>query len=61
MSWNDLALITSTNSSKYIKVDDRKGTIEIGKDADFTIINEGVDLIATVVGGEVLYKGKERL
>lgn len=61
MSWNDLALITSTNSSKYIKVDDRKGTIEIGKDADFTIINEGVDLLATVVGGEVLYKGKERL
>lgn len=58
MSWRDLALITSTNSSKYIHVDDRKGSIEIGKDADFTILSENVDLVATVVGGEILFKGR---
>ncbi len=55
MSWNDLALITSTNSAKYIHVADRKGSIEAGKDADFTIVNDTLDLIATLVGGETLY------
>lgn len=56
MSWNDLALITATNSAKYIKVDNHKGSIEVGKDADFTIITPDVNLVATIVEGKIVHQ-----
>lgn len=56
IGWEDLALITSTNSAKYIHVDDRKGSIAVGKDADFTIITPEVDLVETIVKGISVHK-----
>lgn len=55
MSWNDLAKITSTNSANYLNLPS-KGTIEVGKDADFTIITPDVEVIATIVEGEWVYE-----
>lgn len=59
MSWEDMALITSTNSAHYINVADRKGSIESGKDADFTIITESIDLVATYVKGVKVHEASK--
>ncbi len=58
MSFQELALITATNSANYIGIGDRKGSIEAGKDADFTIITPEIDLLATVVEGEFVYRNE---
>lgn len=36
-------------------VDDRKGTLDRGKDADFLILDEGLELLATYVRGKAVY------
>ena len=41
--------------SKGIKVDDKKGSLEIGKDADIAIFNENMDCLATIVEGDTIY------
>lgn len=56
MSFGDLALITSSNCAKYLGIYDKKGSIEVEKDADFTIISKEIDLLATVVEGEFVYR-----
>lgn len=55
MSWLDVSKITSTNSAKYLGLDEYKGSIDVGKDADFTIITKDVNLVATIVEGEIVY------
>ena len=39
------------NPAKYIKEDHRKGTIEVGKDADIVVVNDDFDVIATYTTG----------
>lgn len=51
----DLAKITSTNAAKYIGIDDHKGTLEVGKDADLTIVTQAMDLVETVAEGRRVY------
>lgn len=51
----DLAKITSTNAAKYIGIDEFKGVIQKGKDADLTILNENFDLVETLVNGKRVY------
>lgn len=51
----DLAKITSTNAAKYIGIDDTKGIIQAGMDADLTILSKDFDLIETVVNGDRVY------
>lgn len=38
-------------------VGDRKGSLEAGKDADVVIFDENINVRATIVGGEVVYRG----
>ena len=48
--------------AKSIGVDNEIGSIAPGKRADFLILTEDLDLIGTVVGGEMKYKkNKERI
>ncbi len=56
MSKIDVAKITSKNPAKYIHLQDKKGMIIAGHDADFTIVDKDYDLLATVVNGEFVYK-----
>lgn len=55
MSWIDVSKITSTNSSKYLGIDKEKGSIEVGKDADLTIVTKDMSLVSTIVEGEIIY------
>ncbi|MEI8176710.1 MAG: amidohydrolase family protein [Candidatus Omnitrophota bacterium] len=36
-------------------MDDRKGSIGEGKDADLVVIDKELNVIATIVGGHVVY------
>jgi N-acetylglucosamine-6-phosphate deacetylase len=46
---------TST-PAKIAKIDDKKGTIEVGKDADFIILDKELNLIFTYVKGVNVYQ-----
>ena len=50
-----LAKLSSTNSAKLLGLYENKGSIEVGKDADFYIVNENEDVILTVSEGEIIY------
>ena len=45
----------SLNPAKRIGVDERKGSLETGKDADIAIVNENFDVLRTIVGGRSIY------
>ena len=45
----------SLNPAKRIGVDERKGSLETGKDADIAIVNENFDVLRTIVGGRSVY------
>ena len=46
----------SLNPARAIGVDARKGSLEIGKDADMIIIDENCNIYKTYVGGELCYE-----
>ena len=47
--------LASINPAKALKVDDKKGSIALGKDADFAVIDKDLNVYMTVVKGEVVY------
>jgi N-acetylglucosamine-6-phosphate deacetylase len=55
----DLALIAAGNAARAMGIDGRTGSIEAGKDADLVLLDDGLDVLATVVGGRVVYRREE--
>lgn len=51
-----LAKLTATNSAKLLGLFENKGSIEIGKDADFYIVNENEEVVLTVSEGNIIYE-----
>ena len=51
-SMHEIIKVTSENPAKYIDVYDRKGSLEVGKDADFLVVNDDLDIIATYCMGK---------
>ena len=48
----------SLNPAMALGVDDEVGSIEAGKRADIMIADEKFDVIMTILGGEIKYKGE---
>ncbi len=53
------------NAAKHIGVDDRVGSIEAGKDADFVITREspfgrGAKVLMTLIDGKIVYRAEEQ-
>lgn len=46
----------SLNPATVIGVADRKGSIEVGKDADIVITDENFEVQKTIIGGEIQYE-----
>lgn len=44
------------NPAKLLKIDDRKGSIDKGKDADIVLFDDDYSIYATLVSGKVVYK-----
>lgn len=44
------------NPAKTLKIDKEAGSIEVGKRADFTVLNADYDVLMTVRGGKIIYQ-----
>ena len=42
--------------AKIMNIDDRKGSLEVGKDADILIFGEDVNILYTIINGKIIYK-----
>jgi len=52
----NIAIKTVTeNPARILGIRDKKGTIELGKDADLAIFNDDYSVWATVVGGKIVF------
>ena len=53
---NEVFKMASLNPAKAIRVDDRLGSLEEGKDADIIITDENVNIIRTIKKGKTIYE-----
>ena len=51
----DAVKMASLNPAKILKLDHRKGSIEINKDADLAILNSSLDVMLTMQEGKIVY------
>lgn len=52
---HDLVCISSKNAAKELGVDDRKGTLAIGKDADIVVLDSECNVQKTFCRGKLIY------
>lgn len=51
--------MASYNPAKCLGIDDKKGSLELYKDADIVILNKNLETELTMVAGKVVYRKKE--
>lgn len=50
--------MVTLNQAKYLKMDKDMGSIDIGKLANFVLINENVNILKTIVKGKIVYENQ---
>ena len=55
-SIHDIVRMASINPAKQIGVYDRKGSIEIGKDADILLLDKNYNIVYTICKGNIAYE-----
>ncbi|MEY9864826.1 N-acetylglucosamine-6-phosphate deacetylase [Peribacillus sp. B2I2] len=55
-SMRDIIKMTAENPAKQLRIFDRKGSIQVGKDADFVILNDRLDVEMTFCRGNLAFK-----
>ena len=55
VAFTDAVDFATYNPAKNIGVLAERGTIEVGKRADFTVLNSDYEVMFTVVGGKIVY------
>jgi N-acetylglucosamine-6-phosphate deacetylase len=55
LSIEDAVDCATINPARVLHVDDRKGSIEIGKDADLVVVDENLNIYMTICRGNVVY------
>jgi N-acetylglucosamine-6-phosphate deacetylase len=48
--------MASTVPAKVIHMEDKKGSLEVGKDADIVIFDGDIDVFFTIVEGEIVFQ-----
>ena len=66
MKWLDIDLpeavkMVSTYPAKIIGVDDRKGKLEIGYDADFVVLDSNLEVLQTWIAGEQYFNVNQKI
>jgi N-acetylglucosamine-6-phosphate deacetylase len=59
LSWPDVARLTATNPATMLGIDDRTGSLEVGKDADMIVIDASGTIRSTLVRGRTVYAQDE--
>lgn len=47
--------MASINPAKAININDRKGSLEVGKDADVIIFDRNINILASILGGNLIW------
>lgn len=47
--------MASINPAKAININDRKGSLEVGKDADMIIFDRNINILASILGGNLIW------
>ena len=55
ISFVDAVDCATINPARCLGVDDRKGSIEVGKDADLIVVDENFNVYMTICRGKVVY------
>jgi len=58
LSMQDAIKMASLNPAKVIGIDEKKGSLVEGKDADLVIFDKEINILTTVVKGKVVFSGK---
>jgi len=45
--------VTSLNQAVALKIDNEKGSLKVGKDADIIIVNDDIEVLTTIKQGEI--------
>ncbi len=61
LSISDSLHMATLTPAKIIRVDDRKGSLEKGKDADIVILDKNLDVIKTIVRGKIVFDNNLQL
>lgn len=56
VSFTDAVDFASANPAKNLGLYDERGSIEVGKRADFAVMDNDYNILCTVIGGKVVYK-----
>ncbi|MDD5496179.1 MAG: N-acetylglucosamine-6-phosphate deacetylase [Candidatus Omnitrophica bacterium] len=56
ISLNNAVMLASLNAARLLKVEQNKGSIAIGKDADIVIFNKNFDVKMTIIRGKIVYR-----
>ncbi len=59
ISLTDAIDMATINPARNLKVDDRLGSIKVGKEANFVVLDENVNVYQTFVHGECVYRKGE--
>jgi N-acetylglucosamine-6-phosphate deacetylase len=51
--------MATATPARILGIDDKKGSLTIGKDADLVIFDEEIDIKATIVKGKIIFTNKE--
>ena len=53
---NEAVKMATLTPAKIMKIDDKKGTIAVGKDADLVVLNKDLEVEFTIAAGEIKFK-----
>ena len=53
----EMWVTSSLNAARAIGVSSRKGSLEVGKDADLVLLDEAFQVDLTVIQGEIVFQG----
>lgn len=56
VSFTDAVDFASANPAKNLGLYDERGSIEVGKRADFAVMDKDYNILCTVIGGKVVYR-----
>ena len=52
----DVIPLMTVNPARAMRMDDRKGSIEVGKDADMVLLDDDLNIAATIGLGRLIYQ-----
>lgn len=55
----EVVAMATLNPAKVINMDNKKGSLELGYDADIAIFNDDIDVFSTIIDGKIVYEAQE--